>query len=396
MPGLAALTRLSIALIPITLYATPARAQFPIDRTIPTKAGERIVLDIDAGGAVEVRGTDANQVRVRVDEGSRECEPRCQVDIEPDGDGVRVRAYHVSRSSRTRGGLRFMVEVPRRYDVRIETTGGGVTIDGVTGRISGRTMGGGLRFSNLNGTLDFTTMGGAISVRDSNLDGRVHSMGGGVTLDGVSGNLSGTTMGGRVTRRGASMSNASSSSSSSSSRGGSTRSRGSVIHMRSMGGGITLDDAPDGADLETMGGDVRLRRSGGSVRAHTMGGTIRLGSVDGGIRATTMGGDVIVQMVGDGSRGDRDVDVSSMKGDIEVTVPKSLAMDIEVELSYTRRYEGDFRITSDVPLTQSVSSEWSDNGDTPRKTITARGSVGGGRSKVRIRTINGNVRIITQ
>ncbi len=390
MPGLTALSRLSIALFPIVLVATSAHAQFPIDRTLATKPGERIFLDIDAGGAVDVRGTDGNQVRVRVDEGSRECEPRCQVDIEPDGEGVHVRAYHVERSSRNRGSLRFTVEVPRRYDVRIETTGGGVTVEGVTGRISGRTMGGGLRFSNLDGTLDFTTMGGAISVRDSKLDGRVHSMGGAVTIDGVSGNLSGTTMGGRVTRRGPSVSDASASGGRSSVRSG------GVIHMRSMGGGISIDDAPEGADIETMGGDVRVRRAGGSVRAHTMGGTIRLGSVDGGIRATTMGGDVIVQMVGDASRGDRDVEISSMKGDIEVTVPKSLAMDIDVELSYTRRYEGDFRITSDVPLTQSVSSEWTDNGDTPRKTIRAKGSVGGGRNKVRIRTINGNVRIIRE
>lgn len=383
--------RAAVVLTSIVMGAQPALAQFPIDRVIPTRPGQSISMDIDAGGAVSVVGTDANEVRVRVDEGRQECEPRCRVDIDQDGDGVRVRAYHVNRSSRTRGGLRFTVQVPKRYDVKIETTGGTVEVDGVTGRISGRTMGGALRFSNLSGSLNFSTMGGGITVRDSDLDGRVHTMGGSVTIDGVRGNLSGTTMGGRVTRNGSA--NGVTLSSTSGRRGQVEVKSSGVLSMRSMGGDIELDDAPNGADLQTMGGFIKLRHAGGNVRAHTMGGRITLGEVDGSIKATTMGGDVTARMIGDPSRGDRDVEISSMGGDIDVTVPAGLSMDIDVEIAYTRKHEGDYRVISDVPLKQSVSENWSRAEGDARKKITATGSVGGGKNRVRIRTINGNVRI---
>ena len=384
--------RAAIVLTSIVLGAQPAFAQFPIDRVIPTRPGQSIFMDIDAGGAVSVVGTDANEVRVRVDEGRQECEPRCRVDIDQDGDGVRVRAYHVNRSSRTRGGLRFTVQVPKRYDVKIETTGGTVEVDGVTGRISGRTMGGALRFSNLSGSLNFSTMGGGITVRDSDLDGRVHTMGGSVTLDGVRGNLSGTTMGGRVTRNGST--NGVTLSSTSGRRGDAEVRSGGELKMHSMGGDIELDEAPNGADLQTMGGFIKLNRAGGDVRAHTMGGRITLGEVDGSIKATTMGGDITARMVGDPSKGDRDVEIRSMGGDIELTVPAGLSMDVDVELAYTRKHDGEYRVISDFPLKESVSENWSRSNGDPRKTITATGKVGSGKNRVRLRTINGNVRII--
>jgi DUF4097 and DUF4098 domain-containing protein YvlB len=143
-----------------------------------------------------------------------------------------------------------------------------------------------------------------------------------------------------------------------------------------------------------MGGFIKLKRAGSNVRAHTMGGSITLGEVDGGIKATTMGGDVTARMIGDPSKGDREVEIRSMGGDIELTVPAALSMDVEVELAYTRRHDGDYRVISDIPLKQSVSESWSRSTGDARKTITATGSVGGGKNRVRIRTINGNVRII--
>jgi DUF4097 and DUF4098 domain-containing protein YvlB len=194
----------------------------------------------------------------------------------------------------------------------------------------------------------------------------------------VTGGLSGSTMGGRVTRRG----------------GEATATGGGPVSMHTMGGEIDLDRAPAGADLQTMGGDIHLGSSGGPVKAHTMGGRILLDSVDGAVRATTMGGDVHVRMVGDPSRGDRSVEITSMGGDIELIVPAGSSMDVDAELTYTRDREGRYQVRSDFPLRQSVSPDWETGHGTARKTIHATGSVNGGRNRVKIRTINGDVRIV--
>ena len=125
-----------------------------------------------------------------------------------------------------------------------------------------------------------------------------------------------------------------------------------------------------------------------------MGGKILLDSVDGAVRATTMGGDVHVRMVGDPSRGDRSVEISSMGGDIELIVPAGSSMDVDAELTYTRDHDRRYQIRSDFPLRQTVSPDWETDHGTPRKTIHATGSVNGGRNQVKIRTINGDVRIV--
>jgi DUF4097 and DUF4098 domain-containing protein YvlB len=365
----------------LALYfvAAPLGAQqLPLDREIRVSPGQTLELKLDTGGGVKVVGQDRQTVHVRAEQSGRPCRPECRVEVESTASGARVHSYFAERSGHNSGGLQVTVEVPRRMDLRVHTMGGGVRIENVSGDLRGETMGGELDFSRLGGTVHFSTMGGSVTVRDSNVGGSVSTMGGEVLLDGVTGGLSGSTMGGKVTRRG----------------GAATGADGGPVKMHTMGGEITLDNAPAGAELETMGGDIHLRSAGGPVKAKTMGGTILLEAVDGSVRATTMGGDVRVRMVGDPARGDRSVEISSMGGDIELVVPAGLSMDVDAELTYTRGHEGRYHIRSDFPLRQTESPTWETGHGSPRKTIRATGSVNGGRNSVRIRTINGDVRIV--
>ncbi|MBC7911086.1 MAG: DUF4097 family beta strand repeat protein, partial [Pyrinomonadaceae bacterium] len=128
------------------------------------------------------------------------------------------------------------------------------------------------------------------------------------------------------------------------------------------------------------------------AKVKTMGGDINIESVDGWVNATTMGGDISVSMLGN-SGGRHDVELTSYSGDITLTVPANLSMEFDISLAYTKNREGRYRITSDFPLQQREDAEWTyDKGD-PRKYIYGTGSAAGGANRIKISTINGNVRV---
>jgi len=156
----------------------------------------------------------------------------------------------------------------------------------------------------------------------------------------------------------------------------------------SMGGDITVTAAPDGATLRTMGGEIRVRSSGGRVIAQTMGGGIRADRVEGSIEAGTMGGQVRVEVVGNGAN--RMIALSTMGGDVELTLPADFGAAFDVELE--RDDEEDHgTIVSDFPLKISAwhHRRWFRNSTL----FTARGTVGSGANRVRIRVHGGDVRI---
>jgi DUF4097 and DUF4098 domain-containing protein YvlB len=166
------------------------------------------------------------------------------------------------------------------------------------------------------------------------------------------------------------------------------------VEISTMGGDITVANAPAGASVKTMGGDIEITSVKRDVKATTMGGDIEIKSIDGSASASTMGGDVTVTMVGDPASGKRDVELESMGGDVTLTVPAELSMDVEIEISYTKNSSRNYKIVSDFPLSISESPEWEYKAKGARKIITGKGVVGGGRNKISLTTTNGDVRLI--
>lgn len=183
------------------------------------------------------------------------------------------------------------------------------------------------------------------------------------------------------------------------------------IKIHRMGGEIAVDDASDGADLETMGGDIRVTKSHNLVHAHTMGGNIDIGSADGSLNVQTMGGNIQIASAAGSvtaetmggnvtthihnpiAPGMHDIKLSSMGGNIELTVPKDFPMAVEVSLIFTKKNAGRFKITDNLGLTQSTTPDWDTWHGDPRKTITAKGRTGDGKNHVIIKTINGDITI---
>jgi hypothetical protein len=354
-------------------------AQDSVEKEFKTTPGKKLEMDLKTGGSIHVTGWDRDVVSIKAS-GLEDSSPRPDLNFEERASGVAITSrFGGSRHNNSHSNLRFEIQVPKKYDLHLESMGGDFSIQNVEGTMGGKTMGGGLDLQSLKGDLDLLTMGGAIILKNSDVNGCVKTMGGKVLVDHVSGNVKATTQGGNVTQRYVT-------------NGAKDKPTGEV-KISSMGGEINVDEAPAGADVHTMGGDVLVKHASDHVKAKTMGGNIEIQAVDGQVSATTMGGDIEVTMVGDPSKGDRGVMLQSMGGEISLTVPPALSMDIDIELAYTKDSRRNYRITSEFDLKQEESKEWDRSQGSPRKYINATGTIGDGKNKVRIMTMNGDVHL---
>jgi hypothetical protein len=339
------------------------------------KPGGTLKIDLRTGGGISIEGWNKDVVSAEVTVKGRDSEDLV-VEIEQSGNDVEINTFYDGDENHHNMSAKTVVKVPNNYNLSFSTMGGGVKLFSVSGQLKGKTMGGDLDLKNLKGEVDISTMGGEIIVKDCEVNGKVHSMGGNVLVENVTGDLNAKTMGGKVKQV-----NVKSSS-------GST---GNEVNITTMGGPIEVDRALNGAKVKTMGGEITVNHAEKFIDAETMGGNIEIKSVDGWIKAKTMGGDIEANMVGDPNKGERNVSLTSMGGDITLTVPSGLSMDIEVEIAFTKKYDGDVKIDSDFKLNEEVSKEWIKSKGSARKYLTGKASVGGGKHKIKINTINGNV-----
>jgi DUF4097 and DUF4098 domain-containing protein YvlB len=360
---------------PFMLSAVP---QADYEKEFVTAQGKKLDIDLKTGGGISITGWDREAVSVKGYREGRDGKEAI-LEMEETSSGVSLRSHYAGSRHNRSGAINLEISVPRRYDVRLETMGGGVSIENVEGRMTGKTMGGALMLSGLKGNLDLLTMGGAVTLKNSDVDGNVKTMGGEVLMEDVTGDVKPSSMGGNVRQKNIT--------------GRSGEVRGREVNISTMGGDINVDDAPLGAALSTMGGTIHVRSAAKFVKAKTMGGKVLLDAVDGWMEATTMGGEIEATMTGDPSDGKRSVVLTSMAGDIMLSVPAGLSMEIDVELAYTEGHEGEYAIKSDFPVIQEVSPEWERENGSPRKIIHGTGKVAGGSNRVTIKTVNGNVTI---
>lgn len=361
---------LILSILPLILIA-----QDKVKKEFDTDPGKKLEIELNTGGDIEVTGWDKKVVSIeaRIRSGDKE---DYSFDFDERSFGIKVEVTYDGRRH-NRSGVSLDVRVPKEYDVEMETMGGDLRISGIEGYFSGETMGGEIELLDLKGEVDLTTMGGEIHVENSELDGQVKTMGGEISLRDVIGDLDASTMGGEVSYRNVKKRD--------------TRTDAKEIKISTMGGEIEVDDAPGGANVSTMGGEIHIRRARKYVKAKTMGGEIEIEEIDGGVKATTMGGDINVNMIGDPDEYDRDVILSSMGGDIILTVPDGLSMDFDIKLTITKRAHDGYRIISDFPMEIEKSDNWDYSEGSARRYIYGSGKVRGGKNKIRIDTINGDI-----
>ena len=405
-----------IAMVALLVVMLPALALAggdvrKVEKTFELKKGGNLNIEIKVGGDIIIEGWGRDEVSVKAKITGRDRDD-VELDFDKKKSGLEINA-DIDERRDTRANCDLYIMVPEKFDIEFETMGGDVSIKGVDGEITGQTMGGDVDFEGLRGHLAVTTMGGDVTVLDSEVDGKVKTMGGDVDITNVKGDLKGSTMGGDVTyenvvRAGGyddkeivissmggdlSLDYAGKNIRAKTYGGDIDVSKAEKVNVMTMGGDISVEEAPTGAKVKTMGGDIEIGMAGDYVDAETMGGDITVDDIDGWIKAVTMGGDVEVTMTGDPGKGKRDVEIKSMGGDIDLTVPKGLSMKFDIEIQWTKNHDHKPKIVSDLGIDIEETKEWEKKHGSKRKYIYGTGKAGSGEHLIKIRTINGDVHI---
>jgi hypothetical protein len=398
----------SLGVISAGAVATPVavsrESDSTFERVVDVRNGGTLTLDLKrTGGGITITGWDRAQVLVRVRLGGpnwRETE----VTLEPLNGGAVLRDAYIGRSSRTSFSHSFDIRVPRNFNVRLSSAGGGISISGMSGSFSGTTGGGEIKLDKTSGEVDLQSGGGDINVTNSTLRGLVSTGGGTVNIDGGGSELIGSSGSGDITSQTRMLRDLNAKLSELRKqpllRSGSTTTfrsdyddtvkhfgeRG--IQMHRSGGNITLAEAPNGARVSTGGGAIRIGPSGGEVYATTGGGPIEIGPAAGSVIATTGAGNITLTFRGAGPHA---ADVTSGSGRVELILPANIHAELMLETAFTDNLGRKTRIESDWPLTITETDRWDSSIGTPRKYVRARHILGTGGPVIRVRTINGNV-----
>jgi hypothetical protein len=362
-----------------------------IDKTFDVSPGERLVLDLETGGDIVLRGWDEPRVRVRARLGGEDWRDT-RVILERASDGIRVTSEFSGSSSNRSTRHTFELWVPRRTNVELSSSGGSVAINDVEGELRGHTGGGSVVIEGASGSARLSTGGGNVHVSNSRLDGSVSTGGGEVVIANVSGNLVGSSGSGPViTTRGVGTGVEQSVSVAGGGVGNTITGVGRGVSVgvgravastdvattivrgtagygygSGSGTGTTIASTATAGDgpLRTMitgravattspasrgGARFTLSKAGGDIvmdsveddaQLHTGGGRISIGSANGSLSVSTGGGDIDLPRVGG------DVRASTGAGDVTITVVNANGTEHSVDV-----FTGYGRLVLELPAT---------------------------------------------
>lgn len=364
-----------------------------IDREFDVGANGTLSIHSDAG-SIEVRTWEQNRVRVRVRN------PRgFEVEIDQSGDDVSVVAD--SRGSLFglgRSNIGFTVDVPVQYNVDLNTGGGKITVDDISGEVEVDTSGGSIEIGVVTGgDVKADTSGGSIEVRGATGDVEVDTSGGNITIGDVMGEVIADTSGGRIrigdvqggieadTSGGNIEVGESTGEVRLDTSGGSIRAAWAMgsISANTSGGNIHLAGGDSRVKADTSGGNIEIDAANGPVEADTSGGNITVRNATAAVHADTSGGRIEVEVTTTTGRVNGNIDLDTAGGDITLRVPSNFQASIRANLDVSRRSRGDYRIYTDFPLTIQE-----DDGD-----IIGRGDINGGGDRVSLQTNNSDIYI---
>ncbi len=300
------LTFLFIFLLLIPLSYGMAMNDNTIERTFTVTPGGTLIIDSDFG-SIEVNTAADSKVNIAVIQKFNGWDKRkikdfmdnFNIDFSQSGNDVTVTAK--SQKKRSWGWndvkIKFLVQVPRDYNVNLKTAGGSISVEDLMGAAKAHTSGGSLTFGNISGPVTGKTSGGSISLESSEGDADLKTSGGSINTGKVKGGVDAQTSGGSITIKKA----------------------GGAVTAKTSGGSINVEEVMGSIDAKTSGGSVTAhitRQPPGNSRLETSGGSVTLYLADGiavDIDAKTGRGKVKSDL---DISGERDENVRWIKGKI--------------------------------------------------------------------------------
>ncbi len=167
------------------------RGDSTFTRRLDARAGGTLLVTLQTGGEVVIRGWDQSAVELHATLGGRDWR-HTVVSLQPDGNDVELQSRLDSSAASGSTAHRFEISVPRHFNIAIKSAGGPLTIRGVNGTFRGAITRGGITIDSAQGRAELSTDAGEVTIADSRLAGSVHTAAGGVALTGVTGGVSGS------------------------------------------------------------------------------------------------------------------------------------------------------------------------------------------------------------
>lgn len=303
----------ALAAISLALFATGTAQADTAHQSFDVEPGDHLIVDTE-WGAIEVHTWDRSEVELVVERADK---LDLAYDQEAGTTTIRGRKkgaglFDFFGLVRGRPPL-FRLTVPHQHDLELNTSGGGIEVDDLLGRVSARTSGGSLSFGHIEGPIEGKTSGGSIS------------------LKGCSGTASVST----------------------------------------SGGSIRIGEVDGEVRAKTSGGSIHISRAQGPVQAKTSGGSIKVDEVLGPIEAQTSGGSIRAQL---SQQPHGPCHLKTSGGNVEVSLAADIGLQVDARTS-GGRVSTDFPVVTQGTLDKN-SLKASINGGGPLMTLrTSGGSI---------------------
>jgi len=356
--------------------------------TVPVKEGGRLIFRADLG-SVSVRPGASDRlhcsVHLTVYTGS-EAEARNTfshyelIARRGDNGGAYLTGRLPSEKRQRRSlSVSFDLQVPAKFNLDLETQGGGVEVTQLEGELRAVTAGGDIHTGDVRGPVRVETAGGAIDLGNMGQRVEAHTAGGGIHVGDVRGDATLETSGGEIVA-------------------GMVQ---GTLRAETAGGDIVLRGASGPIYAETAGGQIQLGQCGANVRAETAGGSIHVDAARGRVEAETAGGGIDLMQLMSGVRAQSAAgpivaqinasrgtfvpsSLETSVGDIHVFLAPDLPLTIDAVIEEATGHQ----IKSDFPL--SLRGE---PGGFMVGTVEGRGALQGGGNELKIHTVMGSIEI---
>ncbi len=194
--------RLAALALSLTLAPAAWAGDFRLEKRLPLAGGGSFALSSEAGG-VKVRGGEGSEAVIVVTSNRADFAEHYNVRFEsPKAERVEVVIERKSHgpSSWFEGNHRtdITVTLPKSVAAEITSSGGGIDIADLTGRVAAESSGGGVAVTNLGGAANLSSSGGSIAATNVGGDIDASSSGGGVAIRDAHGKVVAESSGGAV------------------------------------------------------------------------------------------------------------------------------------------------------------------------------------------------------
>jgi hypothetical protein len=213
-------------------FTAQARIERVVEKTFAVSAAGTLHVETQGGeirvspsGDSVVKITARQKIRASSEAEADDLLKKLELALEQSGNDVRATAKYEKRTSGFHFGswppvqVDFIITVPAGFATDLHTSGDGITVGDLGGKVNARTSGGGIKLGRIGAAVDARTSGGGISLEAG----------------------------------------------------------GGPVELKTSGGNITVGQVAGPATLLTSGGGIRVDAVENSVRAHTSGGSIRVG-----------------------------------------------------------------------------------------------------------------------